>query len=170
MAAKEYWDMFNFMKYSEHYYQLYALRCKTISRIISAVCLLASSAFLATLCVSGRFRALWGVLALACQLISLLQPVFPYGKRLIAANYINQGIRTLLLDVERSWTEIRYYGKTDEEIVPLLAEYRNRYNAVESAYADADTFPYRKRIQDRAQALSDLYFENCTGCPGDNSK
>lgn len=157
---EKFWKQFVDFKIAEYYYQFYAIRTARAKRVVSAICLFASSALAVTLSNAKILPWLWGLLIVLCQAFAIFQPLFPYEKQNRAANYINKGIRSLLLDVEHSWMTIMNNPDTlDSEIQSWIEQYQARYDELESSFADSSTFPVKYKLHEEAQNSAKAYFE-----------
>ena len=57
---------------------------------------------------------LWAVLTLLCQIVSVLQPFFPYDLQVTAANYICTDLNALTREMEYTWHSLEFNDKPDE--------------------------------------------------------
>ena len=154
---QSFWNKFYDFKLASYYYQLYALRARRERSIVSALCMLASSALLAQMTQSASFRFGWVVIVFLCQLVSVLQPIFPFEKQYYAACNIYQDVNQLCDKIEAYWRTVSD-NTTDEELNQKIISFSEQYDKVETRFATADLFPYKKRLFLRAKDSTDTYF------------
>lgn len=155
---QKFWKLYVDFKVAEYYYQFYAVKTHRAKQWVSGICLFASSGFAVTLCNFDFLPWLWGILIIICQAIAVFQPLFPYEKQNRAADYINKGIRSLLLEVEHSWMTLMNHPETpDSDIQIWIEQYQNRYNELESSFADSSTFPADHKLHQKAQEWAETY-------------
>ncbi len=154
---QSFWDMFYDFKVAQEYYRLYSLHTANMRRFISAVCLLASSAFLVSWVQSSEKQLLWAILIFISQVIVVLQPVFPYSERNQAACYIYEDLTDLLREIEATWRT--FSQETEEsEFLEYIDEYQARYDAIEKRFAKSDLFPSRPHLHKKAEKEANNYF------------
>ena len=159
----KFFKMMTEFKVAEYYYQAVARATAIAKVIISGVCLLGTSGIAAMLGKLGAVPWFCSVILVVCQVITVLQPVFPFDRRNIAANYINGGVRALLADVEQTWNQIDIDLIGEEEICGLITKYRQQYDRIEMTFADPSTFTLSehgigKKLFDIAVARAHDYY------------
>lgn len=158
-----YWRTLGEMKYAELYFQLYAVRSNRIRKAISAVCLLSSLACVAAWAESDGSGVLWAALIAAAQLISALQPLFPYEERVTAAGYIYKDLSILVIEVESDWLfiangiSLHNDDNQDERIAIRISDFRQRQLEIENKYAGVGTFPFNERLSKKARRIVEGY-------------
>lgn len=155
--SQKYWDMFYDFKVATYYYQFYSVRSRRLKAIISVLCTLSSSAFVVSWYQTGKLHLLWATLILISQIISVIQPCFPYEKQYHAACYIHQDVDQLVTKVENTWS--LFTQDTDsKEIHSYMQGYQEEYAKIETRFAQADLFPYNMRILKKAEETATTYF------------
>lgn len=154
---QSFWNKFYDFKLASYYYQLYALHARRGRSIVSALCMLASSALLAQMTQSASFRLGWVVIVFLCQLVSVLQPIFPFEKQYYAACNIYQDVNQLCDKMEAYWRTVSD-NTTDKELNQEIISFSEQYDKIETRFATADLFPQKKRLFQHARDDADLYF------------
>ena len=154
---QSFWNKFYDTKLASYYYQFYALRARRGRTIVSALCLLASSVFLYQMTQSASFHMVWVIIVFICQLISIIQPLFPFEKQYHSACYIYQDVNQLCDSIEAYWRTVSD-STTDDELNQEIISISDQYDRIESRFATADLFPQRKRLFRRAKENTDQYF------------
>lgn len=158
----KYWRMYVDFKIAEYYYSFYLHSSKRIEFGISAFCPLASTTSISAWCIWTQLSKLWAAIIAVAQAISILKPLFPFAKRVSAAEYILQEIRPLLRDVDATWG---YDGSLipNGEIGPYIKQYEARYDAIEERFSSTKLFPQNKKLHDMAQENAVQYLTNRFG-------
>ena len=154
---QNYWDKFYDTKLASYYFQFYAQMAKRKKTCISAICILASSAFLFQMAQTSSFRPVWLVIVFLCQLVSILQPLFPFEKQYHAACYIYEDVNQLSSDIETYWRSISD-ETSDEELNRRIAFFSEKYDRIESRFASPDLFPHNEKVYSTAKKNTDKYF------------
>ncbi len=158
---KKYWDMMEDFKIAEYYYQFYSISAKRRKKVVSFICTIASAAFIYSWYSGGKAPLLWAILIFAAQVVSVLQPLFPYEAQYHAACYICQDITLLLVDVEADWN--MFTEETpDSEYIERIKKYQKTYIDIENRFASSGTFPACKCIHNKAQASAKTYLKRYT--------
>ena len=112
---QRFWDKFYDAKVSSYYFQFYAISARRKKTIVSAICLLATSALLYQMAQNSKKQWVWIALILICQLVALFQPLLPFEKQYHAACYIYEDVNQLCSEMEAYWRTIGD-ETSDEEI------------------------------------------------------
>lgn len=155
--AQKYWDMFFDFKVSEYYYQLYSVHAHRQRNLLSALTTVGSAAFVLTWYQTGILPLLWGSLILIAQVLTALQPLLPFEKRMTAACYICSDLVHLNLEVEMEWYRFKI-DSSEDEYREKIDRYRKEYDRIEERFSDPYTFPKHKRLFKEAQESAQIYF------------
>ncbi|MBQ7524741.1 MAG: hypothetical protein IJT08_03995 [Alphaproteobacteria bacterium] len=158
---QSFWNTFYDLKLASYYFQFYALKARRLKATVSAICILASSAFLLQMAQSSSFQPVWVVVVFVCQLVSVLQPIFPYEKQYHAACYIYEDVNQLCAEIEAYWRTISI-DTSDEDLNKQIVWFSGKYDTIEDRFATADMFPQRKKIYEKAKKNTDIYFRRFT--------
>ena len=154
---QRFWNKFYDAKVASYYFQFYAISARKKKTVVSAVCLLATSALLFQMSQNNTNRLVWMVLIISCQLISLFQPLFPYEKQYHAACYIYEDVNQLCSEIEAYWRTIGA-ETSDEEINRQIILFSDKQDKIENRFATADLFPQKQRMHAKAVKNADNYF------------
>jgi hypothetical protein len=128
-------------------------RVKTVE-VIKAV---ASSGAIAAWFATDSYKALWGVIIAAAQLLDVLKDVFPFTKLHKQAAALTVALETLMIDAEDEWEKI-HIGKVADK---AITERRTRLRKLQLA-AEAHHFPEgfepAKDLVDQATEETRTYF------------
>ena len=152
---REYVDV----KIAEQYYLFYIHHSKRRLLLINAVCLIMSFTGVATW-VSDFFNPyIAGLIILISQIISVLQPLYPYADRVYAANCIFNELHPLVLDTEQT-IQNYLFDSIDESALPeKLFSLQNRFSSIEPKFAAADLFPQKRGLHKKAQKATQQYLK-----------
>lgn len=156
-VLENYWRLFFDIKVAVYYYQLYAVKAQNWRRAVSVLCTVSSLACVVSWYQSGLCPLLWGSLIFASQLVSVLQPLFPYDAQLHSATCIYAGLKRLARDAENTWFSF------DEETCPdkileAIKRLSSDFGEIEAQFSSADTFPPNSRLHQKAEAFAMTYF------------
>lgn len=157
--AQKYWDLFVRVKVSEYYYQFYSVNSDRWRTFIQAMCLIASAclSFSISWAVNESLALLWSLFILFAQIISTLQPIFPFEDRVHAAENIQKEFSELALLMEQRW--IFFHTETSEQVIrQYFLDYQQIADKIESRYAPQKTFPIKPRLHQRAQKYAEDFF------------
>ena len=155
----KYWSMYIDQKIAEYYYSHYCVRSKKYDIVISAICLLASASCIYTWYIWKQHPLIWAFFIGASQIIMVLKPLFPYGKRVSSSKYLLQDLGALLRDVDNTWG-FDGSGISDDKFRRAICEYEKRYDEIENRFAPQDLFPQNNSIHEQAQKDAKKYFNN----------
>lgn len=144
-----YWSVYFDVVADANYYNLYAVKSKWSQSILSAVCLIASCSSVALWFSSIGLSSVWAIILLISQLVMIMHPVFPFEKRIVAANYITKELRELALEMENQILEFDA-TTNDKTYTELIREAREKNTAIQFRFADADTFPKSAKLMKKA--------------------
>ena len=158
---REFWNMFFDLKVADYYYLNYCRLASRRRRRLSAILTVASMSFVGSWYFSQAMPWLWAILTVFCQIISVLQPFFPYEEQLHAADNICQDLDILLIDVEAEWLKLRYQD-TPDDLDCRISQYRSKFNAIENRFSKKDTFPADHKLHRIAEENAFIYFKRFT--------
>ena len=154
---QSFWDKFYDTKLASYYFQFYAQTAKNWMTGIYGICILASSALLYNMAQSKSFQPIWAAIVFLCQLVSTLQPLFPFDKQYHAACYIYEDVNQLASEMEVYWRTISE-ETSDEELNSKISFFSEKYDRIEYRFASADLFPQREKLLNRARMNTNKYF------------
>lgn len=146
-----YWKCFVDIKVAEEYYFLYVHHSKRRSDLINGFCVVMSLTGVVTLVCDYLPTLVASLIILIAQIISVLQPLYPFGNRLYASSRIYKEISSLSANAERTIFQYRYGNFTDEMLPPALTELQNEFSTLEKRFADPELFPRKKRLHKKAE-------------------
>lgn len=159
--AQQFWQNLVDVTIATFYYQYYAVHASRCRFWVSACCLISSSTFAFSWVYSQEHHMLFSILIFISQLISILQPLFPYSKQIHAAQYIFEDITQLRLDIEMKWMTIDT-KTSEEELASSLNSFRRQYDQIENRFASAKTFPHKPHLHKKAQNDAKNYLRRYT--------
>ena len=154
----KFWSMIVDFKVAEYYYTHYCTRSKRWSNLISAICFIASASSISAWCIWQQMPGLWAAILAVAQVVNVLKPLYPFDRRVNAANYLCQDIQTLLIDAEYAFA-YGVYEIPDDELKGEMPDFLRRYAQIENRFSTADLFPHNHRVHNLAQSDASTYFE-----------
>lgn len=154
---KTYWREFVDALVAEQYYLLYIHHSKRRLMVINAICLIMSFTGVATW-VSNIFDPrISSLIILVSQIISVLQPLYPYADRVHAANCILDELRPLTLEAEQIIQGYLFDLKKECDLFDELVSFQNRFSSIQPKFASSDLFPPKKGLHKRAEKATTQY-------------
>ena len=154
---QRFWYKFYDAKVSSYYFQFYAISARRKKTIVSAICLLATSALLYQMAQNSKKQWVWIALILICQLVALFQPLLPFEKQYHAACYIYEDVNQLCSEMEAYWRTIGD-ETSDEEINQKIILFSEKQDKIENRFATADLFSQSQCMYAKAVKNADNYF------------
>ena len=155
---EQFWRVYVDVKIAEEYYLLYTYDSKRFMTFINAGCMIVS--FTGVIAWANEHLAplLSGVLILAAQIISVLQPFYPFSERLYAARCIHNDLKDISLSAEQTLNQVLYGPMGENQLPSITEKIQTSLSDIERRYALPDLFPrnpglHRKAEQNAAQYL-----------------
>lgn len=155
----KYWNMYVDAKIAEYYYSRYSLVSKRWDTAISAFCLIASASSISAWYIWEQYPALWAVILGISQVMAVCKSLFPFSRRVTAAEYILQDLGPLVREIDTTWG-FDGSGISEQEFRRLIQEYESRRDAIENRFAPANLFPANSKIHKQAQESASKYLES----------
>lgn len=148
---ERFWNQMLDYKYEAYCYYHYSQRDKLYQNILSGLCIVASLGSVSTWLLWQQFPVVWALIVAFAQIISALQPLFPFSMRLTASKYILQDLEAMLIDMER---DFGYCGKgiSDSEFSELIAKYKKLHAATLLRFCSEIEFPRKAKLSMKAEA------------------
>lgn len=154
----KYWNMYVDSKIAEYYYSRYSLVSKRWDSAISAFCLIASASSISAWYIWEQCPVLWAVILGISQVLAICKSLFPFARRVTAAEYILQDLGPLVREIDTAWG-FDGSGISEQEFRHLIQEYESRRDVIENRFAPANLFPENLKIHAQAQESASKYFE-----------
>ena len=146
-----YWREFVDVKIAEQYFSLYENHSQRCLWMINALCMIFSFTGVISWATS-TLPAFWSVpIVLGSQIISVLQPLYPYSERLYAAKCIHKEYATLSLAAEQIVNGYLYGGMEEACLLNALERAQNESHDIESKFCSASLFPQKKKLHQQAE-------------------
>lgn len=143
---ESYWRNFVDIKIAEQYFTLYAKHSKHRLMIIDALCMIFSLTGVISLINSYCSPFLSTVIILGSQIISVLQPLYPYSQRLYASQCIYREYAALALTAEQTVNGYLYGDVKEDELLPALKKAQRESLDIETKFCSVDLFSQKKRL------------------------
>lgn len=102
---------------------------------------------------------IWAVIIGISQIVSICKSLFPFSRRVTAAEYILQDLGPLVREIDTTWG-FDGSGISDQEFRQLIQKYESRRDDIENRFAPTHLFPENQRIHQKAQESAKKYFES----------
>ena len=156
-----YWQNFVDLKVAQEYYFLYVHHSKRRSDLINGFCMVMSLTGVVTLVNNYLPELAASLIVLIAQVISILQPLYPFGNRLYASSRIYKGISELTVKAECTINEYLYGSHcTEETLSSSLNELQTEFPSIEKRFADSELFPRNKRLHKKAEQNAMTYIQS----------
>ena len=148
---ESYWRAFVDIKIAEQYFSLYASHSQHRLWIINALCMIFSFTGIVSWATSYLPPTLSALIILGSQIVSVLQPLYPYSQRLYAAQCIYKEYSNLALLTEQKINGHLYGTVKDDDLLPALESAQRESNDIENRYCSVDLFPQKRMLHKTAQ-------------------
>lgn len=148
-----YWRKFVDIKIAEQYFSLYANHSQKRLWFINALCMIFS--FTGVISWATSFLPpSWSVfIVLGSQVVSVLQPLYPYGQRLYAAQCIHREYASLSLSTEQTLNGYIYGEIDDTRLLFALENAQKESHDIEGKFCSVNLFPQKKILHKQAENI-----------------
>ena len=158
-TEESFWRCFIDAKIAEEYFFLYVHHSNRRVFAVNALCLLVSCTGVAAWLTDFAHPFLSGIVLLAAQAVSILQPLYPYNDRLHASEFIYQEYREHNLFAEQTLNHY-YLGALDEAALSAkLDQFQLDTSRIEKKYCGPKTFAQNKRLHKIAEQHTAQYMD-----------
>lgn len=152
-----YWRNFVDIKIAEQYFSLYASHSQHRLWVINALCMIFSFTGVASWESSYCPPVLSALIILSSQVVSVLQPLYPYSQRLYAAQCIYKEYTNLALLSEQTVNGYLYGDIKDDNLLTLLEYAQQESNDIDNRFCSVNLFPKNARIHKAAEKSVSQY-------------
>lgn len=146
-----YWRNFVDIKIAEQYFSLYASHSKYHILVIDAICMIFSLTGIISLVNNYCPTVVSSLIILSSQIVSVLQPLYPYSQRLYAAQCIYREYSNLALITEQTVNGYLYGNIEESDLLPALERAQSESNDIENKFCSVDLFPKNIRLHKAAE-------------------
>ncbi len=151
------WRLFIDAKIAEYYYLEYARHSSLYVFLLNALCLIASFSGIGAWFTNNLPPLQSSLLILAAQILCALQPLYPFSKRLYAANCIYGAYGDAALKAEQLFNRL-LYGSLDMKMLPDQVEaLQLEIASIEGKFSSASDFPQNMRFHKKAESSTTQY-------------
>ena len=148
---ESYWRIFVDIKIAEQYFSLYADHSQKRLWFINALCMIFSFTGVISW-ISSTLPPSWSVIiVLGSQVISVLQPLYPYSQRLYASQCIHREYANLSLSAEQTLNGYLYGAIEDTQLLSALEDAQNLSFDIENKFCSVNLFPQKKHLHKKAE-------------------
>lgn len=157
---EEYWRTFVDVKVAEEYYFQYVHHSRHRVGAINGLSLLLT--FLGVLTwVNAYLPPLWAsIIILIAQVVSALQPMYPFGDRLYASQRIYEQMRKISLIAEQTINKVQFGHMDKADLPSALEELQKSFTSIEESLASPDLFPRNRRLHRKAEDAASQYLKS----------
>lgn len=146
-----YWRKFIDIKIAEQYFSLYANHSQRRLWFINGLCMVVSFTGVASW-ISSYLTPFWSAfIVLVSQIVSVLQPLYPYSQRLYAAQCIHREYANLALTAEQTLNGYLYGEIKEKELLSKLEHVQTESHDIESRFCSVNLFPPKKRLHKKSE-------------------
>lgn len=146
-----YWRQFIDIKIAEEYFFLYIHHSNLRVFALNAICLTVSCSGVVAWLTNYLHPLLSSIIVLIAQIVSILQPLYPYSDRLYASELIYREYKHQALIAEQTLNHY-LFGQLDEtELSAKLDQLQLSIDGIEEKFCGPKTFTQNKRLHKVAQ-------------------
>lgn len=154
-----YWRQFIDIKIAEEYFFLYIHHSNLRVFALNAICLTASCYGVVVWFTNYFPPLLSGIIVLIAQIVSILQPLYPYSDRLYASELIYREYKHQALIAEQTLNHF-LFGRLDEtEFSAKFDQIQLNIGVIEEKFCGPKTFAQNKRLHKVAQQHVEQYID-----------
>ena len=127
---------------------------RTYDTSLNVVLAIASSGSIASWTIWDKYAIYWGGLIALSQLITALKPIFPFHKHGHTLNHRCYKQEILFLELIEMWQNLNDKSENESTIKTRLSYLTKQINENEF-FDDDDGFEFSKRMQDKAQSMTE---------------
>lgn len=159
-ALEAYWRKFVDIKIAEQYFSQYANHSQHRLWIINGLCMVFSFTGVISW-ITSYLTPFWSAtIVLVSQIVSVLQPLYPYSQRLYAAQCIHKEYSNLALSAEQKLNGYLYGDVKDADLLPALESLQNESHDIEGKFCSVTLFPQNMGLHNKAQTDTMRYLTN----------
>lgn len=153
------WRLFVDTKIAEFYFLFYAHRSNLYVFLLNAICSAASFSGIIAWITNNIDPLPASCIILFAQILCALQPLYPFSKRLYAANCIHTAYGETALRAEQLFNRYIYGSLKEKDLPDLVEELQREMAAIEGKLSSPSDFPQNMRFHKRAQDSTLQYIE-----------
>lgn len=154
-----YWRQFIDIKIAEEYFFLYIHHSRRRVFALNALCLAVSCSGVFAWFANYLHPLLSSLIVLIAQIVSILQPLYPYSDRLYASDLIYREYKHQALLAEQTINHF-LFGQLDEaEFSAKLDQLQLDIDGIVDKFCNPKTFPQNKRLHQVAQQHVTQYID-----------
>ena len=158
MKYELYWSKFVDLKIATYYYAQYIHHSNHRVIAINATCMIVSFTSVIAF-VSSLLPPLWsGLILLASQVVSVLQPLYPYSNRLYASKCIYLELSSLERTAEAALNSYLCGAELENSLNTVWEQLRD-FSTIEEKFASPDLFPAKLRLHHKAERETQKYID-----------
>ncbi len=147
-------------KFSIYYLEEYMLHCVKCNRTIKIILAITSAASIAAWTKWQNLDFIWGLIIALSQVLSVINDILPYKKRILEISNLQAELSTIYYDVEKNWLKVANGKLTEKEINTMCYKFVNKWNETNNKYFKNDSLPQKSKYIKEAEIKKDRYFEN----------
>ena len=143
------------------YKRRYLISCRRISNLYSGFLMLVSAGSIVTLSCWEKYPMLWGIIALLAQILQILKPLMQSEKQRQTLKYIIHDAASLFDELAAYWDTLDASGHIEaggSEIAAKIQNFKTKMRTSEDRFAGDLDFPFKKRLDKKAQKDNIKYF------------
>lgn len=155
-----YWYIFLDIKIAEEYYFQYIHHSKRRIFALNVLSILISCSGVVAWISEYLSPLPASIIVLIAQVISVLQPLYPYGDRAYAATCIYNQTRRLALTAEQTINRVQFGSMEESDLPAAMETLQASYASIEENLASPDLFPRKNRLHKAAEAIASQYLRS----------
>lgn len=153
------WRLFIDAKIAEYYFSAYARRSNLYVFLLNALCLVVSFTGIAAWITNNIQPQFASLIILLSQILCVLQPLYPFSKRLYAANCIHAAYGEISLRAEQLFNRHLYGSLTSQELPDLVETLQTDMANIEGKFSSISDFPPKMGFHKRAESSTMQYID-----------
>lgn len=160
---QQYWSQLTQFKFDLCYLAAQFAKYVSINRTIRIIVTVASSAAIAAWTRWTSLSFFWGLIIVIGQVVSTVNEILPYQKRIKELSEMQPRLNALYIDVEKKWFDVANGKLSESEIHELYYKQFSEWYEIDRQYFCEDSLPRDSKCVSQAETEKNLYFKNRFG-------
>lgn len=157
---ERYWNTLTQCKFELCYYNIWFARSVCCSKAVNMITAILSCSSIVAWLITNDHIALWSILVIVLQIVSVINDYLPYHKRINEISSLKTRLVTIYEKMEHDWHKVSTGDITNDEINDLRTQMLRDWDNVESMFLYNDALPKRKKLLKLADEEKNRYFKN----------
>lgn len=154
-----FWNLFYETTIQGNFIYNYTKRTEFIDRGLKIILALTSSSSIGAWVIWKDHSMIWASFIALSQVITAINPLLPYTKRLSSLHFLGSEIQHVILEIEDEWQKVSNSHYKNSEIHELTIKFKKRLTEIQNKHFKNATLPNSKCLQGQAEEDAKTHFD-----------